>query len=573
MNSKMRNDSLGYMTLIHLYRIGSIWKKDLFLYMKQYGCKTSVFRSYQKMFNERYINEFGPVDFKTKDRELLHKKLDEINRSDYTVVSISKKGILYLKEHNEALVNSGELDSRFRTTDIKKYLRELHKSRVMNLFSCTGAFVFKSEKPSLMNLYEFLNLEPLSSQEGYLDITPGELKELLDSSSIFYTLDEFREFDDSFVMGSSDRYRSSKCMGISISKKGAYMVYLSSPGDNKFIKFSNLQAENNIQDKIENYLGELGFKDSHISLPKLKRKDKKGTEKIDFTPVGTAVDAIVITDGPSLIYGMATGRKSGLFKSGNIKDFDSFYTPKDMLMYGSVAFKNIFALPCSNLGVLNLYYLLNHSGKEYHLDAKNYIAEREDLFTLTDRIGDNYSWGVMKENNYLGVVADRVIYMPVFEINLMFSLSLRTIEGDTEKYETYGIITRPEMVDTLAHAIRKPCVYYDLNTGDRIYKQEASGELKDVNVYDIYGYKITGEDRKFNIHKAPKRIKKPVRNLYINCETQERIDLYKKAAKLSGKSFSKLAMESLDLVCEEVIKKHKEEVRGSLANMRERLGK
>lgn len=230
-------------------------------------------------------------------------------------------------------------------------------------------------------------------------------------------------------------------------------------------------------------------------MKRLKRKDKRGSEKIDFTPVGTVVDAIVISDGPSLIYGMATGRKSGLFKSGDIKDFDSFYTPKDMLMYGSATFKNIFALPCSNSGVLNLYYLLNHSGKEYLLDAKNYIAERADLFSLTDKIGDNFSWGVMKENNHLGVVADRVIYMLVFEINLMFSLSLRTIEGDTEKYETYGIITRPEMVDIIAHAVRKPCVYYDLISGDRIYKQEASGELKNVDVYDIYGYKITGEDR------------------------------------------------------------------------------
>ena len=640
--------SYGFLLLKQMCNVSTMWKKDVMLYLNSLAQENSASNIYKNLFQSGFIEEyvaFSPKDM-TSSHELnkndIFKKLDSKNphRGDYIVVNVTKAGLNYLidnadkseyiskQEAEYFYQNYKNIHQRFRTTNPQKYLRELENSHVMNFISISGAKVFKSEKPSLLDLYLNKNLK-------------------INSSGYYYSLKEFREFDKSLCklnnMPLGEEYRSSTASGIFISDKRCLIIYLSEPTTNKIVYLSD--SEKIIISKIINYFSDKFDFGKHVIFMNQKS-------------IKSSVEALVLSDSNALIYSMATGKKHGKFKIDKEKDLTRLYTPEKLLLHDNALFSNIYCIPATRTGIQSIRYLINHSINDYDADSYHQIKTHLDLFECTELRDEYFSYGYTKQKDDAYPNMNRkVIYMPVADINTLFRLSLRN-DINSDYYERYSFITYPELVGAISHSIRKDrCLYYEIEDSvlyieknkdiekeviakKQIYffssrnrhkglieseykaiqeisnyhelnhkksywkqseldlymnefyaKQEIDldkiiqacenieSESKytvpvDVITYDYYGYKNTGNEARYLESKnAKKRMhKKMTKDNYLSVQTYdvEKIKVIKQAAKSKNKSISKYVLEIVYQQALEDIKDAKEDTLKSLSEMRKR---
>lgn len=640
--------SYGFLLLKQMCNVSTMWKKDVMLYLNSLAQENSASNIYKNLFQSGFIEEyvaFSPKDM-TSSHELnkndIFKKLDSKNphRGDYIVVNVTKAGLNYLidnadkseyiskQEAEYFYQNYKNIHQRFRTTNPQKYLRELENSHVMNFISISGAKVFKSEKPSLLDLYLNKNLK-------------------INSSGYYYSLKEFREFDKSLCklnnMPLGEEYRSSTASGIFISDKRCLIIYLSEPTTNKIVYLSD--SEKILKSKIINYFSDKFDFGKHVIFMNQKS-------------IKSSVEALVLSDSNALIYSMATGKKHGKFKTDKEKDLTRLYTPEKLLLHDNALFSNIYCIPTTRTGIQSIRYLINHSINDYDADSYHQIKTHPDLFECTELRDEYFSYGYTKQKDDAYPNMNRkVIYMPVADINTLFRLSLRN-DINSDYYERYSFITYPELVGAISHSIRKDrCLYYEIEDSvlyikknkdiekeiiakKQIYffpsrnryigltkseykaiqeisnyhklnhkksywkqseldlymnefyaKQEIDldeiiqacenieSESKytvpvDVITYDYYGYKNTGNEARYLESKnAKKRMhKKMTKDNHLSVQTYdvEKIKVIKQAAKSKNKSISKYVLEIVYQQALEDIKDAKEDTLKSLSEMRKR---
>lgn len=468
--------SCGFLLLKQMYNVSSMWKKDAMLYLNSLTQENAASNIYKKLFDCGFIEEYESISPKELKVSNEFKKTDVFNRinqekpqrGDYIVVNITKEGINYLLDNADKseyistqeseffYKNIKSTHRRFRTTDSKKYLRELENNHVKNFISTTGTKVFPSEKPSLLNLY--LDLKSNSSIKS--------------NRKYFYSLQEFREFDKSYCklnnMPLGEEYRSSTASGIFISDKRCLIIYLSEPSTNKLVYLSN--SEDILIAKINHYFSDLfdyGKYVIHINGKNIK----------------SSIEALVLCDSNSLIYSMSSGKKHARFYYQENKDLTKLYTPKKLLLHDNELFSNIYCIPTTRTGLKSLDYLLSHSIKEYDLDCCNQVKEHQDIFCYTNQRGDYFSYGYKKMNSNSSYKYPNlkriVIFMPVADINLLFRLSLRN-DINSDYYERYAFVTYPDMVGAISHSIRKDgCIYYDIEDSV-LYMLKENEEIHEV---------------------------------------------------------------------------------------------
>lgn len=523
----LRNDSYAFFLLKQFYCLSTMWRQDANLYLNSFGDEYTNYRNYKKLLELGFIEEYKPLkidDIKPEvSKTELFQKLDEPSKSGYAVVNITKAGINYLIDNSKEdesdylLKFSEEVHSRFRTSNPKNYLKELYKSHVMMMMECAGAKTFPYEKPSLYHLYGVLtNAKSYNPAIDHSDrfmkyrfMSRDEIESIKANNGFFYTLDEFREFDKCLNgvfnkeiseevrnyaakfgkeaaaqkyktslenqpenLTISEEYKSSKCVGIFISDKRCLMVYLSEPSTNKLVYVDN--TEQILKGKINTYFSRImDYGNYKILL--------SGETRV------SGIDGLVLCDGNSMIYSMATGKKSGRFKQREGDDLAKLYTPRSLLLHDNDLFANIYATPSTKTGIRSLNYLLCHSVKDYDMDCYKQVRDHSDLFTCEERRDDFFSYGYAKENDGRYEALPRpVIFMPVAEVNTLFQLSLRSA-GDSDYYDRYAFITYPELVNAISHSIRKnSCLYYDVDDSiiytRQIHHPDGSITDEDVSV-------------------------------------------------------------------------------------------
>ena len=491
----LRNDSYAFFLLKQFYYLSTMWKQDANLYLNSFGDEYTNYRNYKKLLDLGFIEEYKALTVKDikpgVSKTELFQKLDKPGRSSYTVANITKSGINYLIDHSKENSYLYTYHKRFRTSNPDLYLKELYKSHVLIMMECAGAKVHPNEKPSLYHLYGVLsdskNYDPAMDYSDrfakYNFMKPNEIESIKANNGFFYSLDEFREFDkcingafnqeleeeikkyyiksglnsclnkyhrtslekENYLI--SEEYKSSKCAGIFISDKRCLMVYLSDPSTNKLIYISN--AESILKSKINMYFSSI-------------MNYSKYTILINGENNVSGIDGLVLSDGNSMIYSMATGKKAGHFRQQDGKDLAKLYTPHSLLLHNNDLFANIYVTPSTKTGIRSLHYLLTHSVIDYEQDCYKQVKEHPDLFTCTEERGDFFSYGYAKENDGRYINLPRpVVFMPVAEVNTLFQLSFRSSDT-SDYYDRYAFITYPELVNAISHSIRKDeCLYYD----------------------------------------------------------------------------------------------------------------
>lgn len=629
MSKILRSNSIASSVMDRIFEMGTMWVSDLHVYMDSISNSRNSHRmTYDHLLTNGLIEEHHSItwsDIRQKNisKEELFGPPAPGTRSGYNVVNITSKGIgTLIDESPDDLsdyyrIHRSFVNRNFTTTVPENFFRELERTRVINLMSCGGVLALPGEKPSLYHLYAVLsgktNYDPAVDNSEELKQYPqkgyDQIQQELQDGGYFYTTQEFRQFNEQMEPDSADPLSKTLAYGFFISHKACYMVYMSRPGDNRIISFQKSStAEKYYKGRINLFFEDyVNYSKSYISL---NRKQ-----------YGSDISCIVISDGNALVRSMSADENKAPGKSTGAS-----LTQEYVLIHDNPLFQFIYVVPSNKLGLQHLDYLLTHSFREYLNESELLIKEGEQLFIPTGSLEAPFSYGLQKQPNKRGITNDVVLYLPVYEVNLLHELSRRTWINGKEEYDTYGIITMPEMVETLAKATGKNNIYYDLSSlkqirFDRNFKEPVlldaqeyeivqkliqANELLDRGpVYNLYQLelvrtgasilKAVSEPIPENIPKSLSKLRfipeevsepekdnapvksakrrhrrKPPVNLTVNCITHDNSDLIRKAAKLSGKTLSQYMLDILLEKAPEDITRSKEAQKEQLRNMRAR---
>ena len=499
-NKNHRVGVLMHEVLRMMFHVNTCWKRDCIMFINSYTRnKHSSSNTYRKLIKGGYLAEYEPVYPESHEKSLygiqnksnekvteaISEKLLEKNKglkrrsetghvihSKYAIVEITQKGINYLgdKELETAYYrNSRKFSARFSTNVKNTYIRQLMISRAMTFMASAGAAVFPCEKPSLYRLYGYLNNEAdrtygeKADGEGYPAYSRFDREECIDlmnDRGAFYTKQEFSDFLNTLDSGERETIKGSRAYGVYLSNHTAFLLYEEVPTGEKEIGVRH-EFEMKFRQLVNRYFQ---------NALKYRRRVPYSDDK--YTDLYTAV----ISDGESTVYSIAAGVKYGRVK---LTEEQSSDMEKRSAKYNALAkrheyskvigvnkqkYPRVFVTPANDAGVLSMNYLCHHSIEDYFRDCAVLIKSRPDLFVPSNTMQEPFVFGWEKtdENRIINVV-----FMPVYEINLLRRLSLGSAEE--EDLDGLAVICQPEMADTISHTLTRTASYYDMQTLGKVY--------------------------------------------------------------------------------------------------------
>ena len=471
-----------------MFHVYAAWKGDCHLYLDS-------FTSSRKKSNNLYrhwikcglIEEYEPVYPQSKSmygfrnmadeeiKEVVQEKTKQVfvkskkpSKSSYAITVITPKGIISLAERNPDSVyfkyRKGDTGRRFRVSDHDKLVRQLMISRSMIFMAAADVAVFSTQKPSMYRLYGNLSngADGAYSEETDAELYPDYLKsdqqeclDLVNEKGVFYTNSEAKQFvdliggmDDS-KSGRFETIRGSRCYGVYLSNKTAFLLYQEVPRSDKLIGVRH-PFEERMHEAINDTFGEV----MHYR------------QKVPYKNSVTDLYTAIISDGDSLVYSLSTRAKHGRIhysneeltdpdkRSQKIEKLANFSRINKILGSDSAKYPRVFVTPASFTGIISMNYLCHHTVEEYFQESSLVIKSRPDLFDPAKKMYDPFIFGWEKNTEHRVVNA---IFIPVYEINLLRQLDI----GSADEIELDGlaIITAPQMADCISHAIRRHAHY------------------------------------------------------------------------------------------------------------------
>lgn len=451
----------------HLARTGGCYRRDLTRYGMQFATEKRV----QAVIRQCLQQEFFKAETVIKaDR----RKADD----SYTYLVLTRKGrVAYLdaigEDEQYYRLHFEEKAKLFGTVNQEKLRIALRTSRIETMFAANGIPVAAIDKPSLPYLYGKLTGAPqVLCNEMYKDTLPRtECAEVL-SKGIFYTIKEFRDFLDNMESIGSDDTMYSRARGIFVSSDKILVIFIPEIGGNKIIKISST-AEKRLLVKLKTLSK---ITKAYRKLPELSKKKRNPAtgEKAVTQMVESHPYALVISDGDSLVYSMATGNPRGIIKGKDkmlMKDAaaksskEKAWGNTTWLKGDGSVFPRVFVTPCTPYGIGSLGYLC-------HTSAEEWAASSRALFASSERFEID-SFDPIYPAYEKGEWSRKSIFMPVFEVNELYSIASAKY---TPTFLTYG-----DMLNAISHSIRKEATYYNADTMEIFDPDE-------VIIYDEYGY-------------------------------------------------------------------------------------
>ena len=479
--------------LLLLTNIYMAYKKDLLLYSR-----------YLTGGDDAYANKV--VNKMIREGELLEKNIVKEKRDtegeSYVALYISDKGKKYIKKKlgAEILNTFDEVQKNFRTIQTNILRKHLNDNRIKIMFEMCEVPTY--QKPKLKDLYEIMKTNP----------TP-EYQKLLDNG-LYYTVKEIREFIDTAIgEGISDTTYSSRIKGLFLSTTNAMAVYITKRGDNKIQKTSDLR-EKRLLKRLEPLLSITKVNRPLPTLAK-KKKSRMDNSLVIDKQAQNGVWGLMISDGDSLVYSMASGSANGIIRKPRKTDSNKETTRRYSWLTGeNQIYSRMFVTPFTVAGVGSLNYLCHTSAEEWYKEAKEFMLDKEQF----------------EENVYNPLYcADEIvrgrkqpaIYMPVFEVNELKNIS------DMDYDVT--VVTYPDMINAISHATRKENRYYDADTMELVNREE-------IMIYGEKGYP-----------KGQEIIQEELKRLHIKADKREITRLHKKYDMTRISFFNGIAEGEIDL--------------------------
>ena len=461
-----RKNTLNTKLATHLLEVGQCYKSDLYMVAKMLGDEAHGIKTINAMIKS---NDIAIREVKSGQRRI-------------EVFALTKKAkieLLNVLDDEYFYRHYKEFEQEFHTSNQETLKSRLDSSRVKTMFALAGVPTFQKDKPSLYHLFTTLYQLPYDYKEKfdnkptYNDTLNAEECAKVLSAGIYYTIKEVRDFLNEDIEGSADTFLGSRAKGIFISTMNCLIVYSGKHGENKLIRIRQ-EAEKRLLSGIRPLLQ---ITQVNRNLPALSRRRQStfdGTKVVDKmienTPYG-----LVITDGESLIYSMATGNPRGLVKGIDKNKYDKtrkkrieekgMSVSKAWLKGDGAIFQRLFATPFTENGIHSLDYICHTTAEEWHATSLKLFSSSK-TFTPNNN-NPLYPYDIDWETKI------PMIYMPVFECNELYNIYQMDYK--------VGILTYPDMLNVISHSVRKELPYFDADTMERVNRDN-------VLIYDDYGY-------------------------------------------------------------------------------------
>lgn len=487
------NTALG----LFLMGVGMCYLTDLQTYGRMRGRDATVSAALKAMRSDGYLDE---IELKGRAGRKV------------TAVSLTKKGrveLLNVLEPDEyeywnkyALVAEQE----FHTTDEKTLNKRLENVMTTTMFVCADVPALAKDKPKLSELYRRLLGEASSPRQesedkvGYAKFGLNECKELMRTSGVYYTIKEYRLFCEEFDPGVTDTFKGSRARGIFISDKNCYVVYVPTHGDNKMLKIG--RYDQSFLTSLKRLLKITSVERTMPEFSTMIATEYGGTTE---ERVKNEVHALVISDGDSMVYSMAMGYARGKVTERIRSDQKKQKKGKqgqqapsyEYIDYNCSLYKRVFVTPCTLNGISSLDYICHNSAEDWKADSAEVCKQFGNKF----KPNENDPYYSFTENRPGGLPT---IYMPAFEVCELHNIA----ELDYE----VAIITYKDMLNAIAHSIRRDAHFYDGDTNeafgrDDVYIYDKDGNIKGHNIIEnelaqrgrqATKQEIAGLPRKFN---------------------------------------------------------------------------
>ena len=460
-----RKGTLKTKLAMHLLQVGQCYKSDLYMVAKMMGDEAYGIKTINKMISEDDI-----VVRRVKNKSKTVSILALTRKAKLSLVNLLDEDYFY--------THYKTFDKDFRTANVDTLLSRLDASRVKTMFSLAEVPTLPHDKPSLYHLFTTLYRLPYDYKEEfdnkpmYADqMTRDECEEML-SRGIYYTIKEVRDFLNEDIEGSSDTSLGSRAKGVFISKYNCLVVYSGRHGDNKLIRIRN-EAEKRLLLALRVILQITNVNRALPSLSRSRQSNFDGSRVVDSLMQNTPY-ALVISDGESLIYSMATGNPRGLIKGTNKIKYDKQQKKRveekgmtvttSWLKGDGAIFQRVFGTPFTENGINTLEYLCHTTAEEWQ---KTMMALMSDNAQFTYN-GNNplYPYDMTGKNL-------PCIYMPALEVNELYNI----FQMDYR----VAILTYQDLMNTIAHSVRKELYYFDADTL-KMFPRDT------VLIYDDNGY-------------------------------------------------------------------------------------
>jgi len=470
---KMKTNTVMYKVLRFLFLAGPVREKDISLYIRnKYKQSENVSKAIKSLLS------IGVIERKEYKLKKAYHKGDTEN-----VLFITKKGkaiVIDLEENSyykkQRYTYKYDLEEESDALD-----KKLTDVGILAMFSTNDIPVFCVEKPSLSYLQSVLTKSFPCHKDEYMDnLSYDECKKVLDKG-IYYSESEVLDYANSLSIGLSDTISGTRIRGIFVSTYNLYAVYVSRKYDNKILRV-NIKGEKGLINMLQVFSS---FTKVYRPIPEFDEYEiSENTGKLYVkNKFYNSPYALVFSDGNMLAYSIATGNSKGQVKKVDISlatekrermlslrpVYDNSNKASTYLTAASNLYSKIFVVPTSINGLYSLNYLLTHSQEEYRNDGieimKNYFDKDPDSV-------DAFPYNLKLNNKKVSCT-----YIPVFEAKALYDIA----KGDKNPV----IVTYKDLLDSIAHSIRKEGVFFNASENKLFDKNE-------VIIYDKYG-KIAGE--------------------------------------------------------------------------------
>lgn len=483
-----------------LFQLGACYKSDMLLLLRSVNGNNYSYsgKLLKEMLNKNLIIE----------REVTRR--NKTNKTPEKFIALTTKGkneiINHLDMNNNPdtryfLDNADFLDLDFHTNDSVKLNRRLEDSTIKILFASCNIPVYKNRKPNLYDLYLWL-------QSGKRDSNNDFTEKL--NKGIYYSMEEVRKFADSVSPNSSDKFFGTRAKGIFLSWDKLLVVYIGLHTNNRLMKISDNLERQLLE--VLNPLADLLNVNRELNDFNVIRVTANGYRT---EPKYNSIQALIISDGTSLVYTAAIGRAKGQIK--DIKKFDVSKIQKSkhnflFLASNNPLYERVFITPTTLEGISSLNYLLKHTPESWKKDGEILMSNIPN-FERNTSINPYYTY---QERDAKGMLHP-AIFMPVYEINELYRISMFD-------YECI-IVTYRDMLDAISHSIRKECKMYDADT----HKPYTDS---DYIIYDRKGFPSGLKKIQDSLAKQSKKFSvKEFNGLYAQFNCTNYIEFYNKIDK------------------------------------------
>lgn len=460
--TKLKRNTNKFTAVSFLYHIGAIWKKDFIFILKSIvnGNESQAYRLYKVLQKDKLIVE-----------KVIEKQKGKRKSNDqYTMVMLNKDSNEYSKNDIDQYK---QVCKNFRTNNASKLYRLLSDSRIKALMIKANVVYYDKYKPSLASTIEQADLEVYKQKNENFS-----WKKIVDERGLYYSSQEIRETISKLKQNNenasssigADTLMQSRIRGVIIKGELLYFVYIANPGENKLIKI-NSEGENKY------IAAATGLFHSCFGIPFLNEQQ-----------------AIIISDGLSMIYTCALGNPAGRIKDADLLEKQEVMTknyknrhkgkaPKyNWINSKSDIFQKIYVIPFSTEGCCSLSYLpseINYNEKKAMVIKK---LRNYDEFKSTDTVNSPSQIGTFEST--------RLYCMPICEIKELFKIRNQTKSWNEMPYQeskmTLSFITDFAYANAISHVIGTPCIFHSF-INDELLTLDHTYEYLD---YDYNGYSV-----------------------------------------------------------------------------------